>query len=373
MATSSQPADAVRPFDVITVPDFSTGSSSVFEARTLVFLATWLEHAGSSRDFPLHLASIGEPPSRIRLLAERCGASVTVHEPLALRRNHHVGNKFRGLEVEPRTDRFLLLDVDVAILSDLAPLSRLGSCIAACPDDAPNLTLADWRRIYDGLGLPPPAMITPLVRELDLPRRPRRMMGYEAGDGQLDAMMPYYNGGVVFAPWDCGLRGLWERNIGRIADLFDEAAGFRKWIHSSDQAALAVSLAMLQRDGWPVDRLPDIYNARWQHLYAGRPLLDEIAVLHCCWNFLDSIGSEPVTAETMTAALNRFFHGKVEHRFQKLVFGDLLRLRPLRAMARWRQGRRNAAAACDLIDRACRRQLTGDARAVVAEAVPGRA
>ncbi len=369
MATSSQPADAVRPFDVITVPDFSTGSKSVFEARTLVFLATWLEHAGLSRQFPLHLACIGAPPSRIRHLAERCHASVTVHEPLALRRNHHVGNKFRGLEVEPRTDRFLLLDVDVAILSDLAPLSRLGDCVAACPDDAPNLTLADWRRIYDGLGLPLPAMITPLVRELDLPRRPRRMMGYEAGDGQLDAMIPYYNGGVVFAPWACGLRSLWERNIVRVADLFDETAGFRKWIHASDQAALAVSLAMLQRDGWTVERLPDIYNARWQHLYAGRPRLDEIAVLHCCWNFLDSIGRDPVTPATMTAALNRFFLGKVEHRFQKLVFGDLLRLRPLQAMARWRQGRRNAAAACALIDRACRMHLAGDSRSPVVEAL----
>lgn len=372
MATSSQSADAVRPFDVITVPDFSTGSSSVFEARTLVFLATWLEHAGQSMQFPLHLACIGEPPPRIRRLAEQCRASVTVHEPLALRRNHHVGNKFRGLEVEPRTDRFLLLDVDVAILSDLAPLSRLGDCIAACPDDAPNLTLADWRRIYDGLGLPLPAMITPLVRELDLPRRPRRMMGYEAGDGQLDAMIPYYNGGVVFAPWACGLRPLWEQNIVRVADLFDEAAGFRKWIHASDQAALAVSLAMLQRDGWAVARLPDIYNARWQHLYANRPPLDEIAVLHCCWNFLDSIGRDPVTPATMTAALHRFFHVKVEHRFQKLVFGDLLRLRLLQATARWRQGRRNAATACDRIDRACRKHFGSDAPALVAATLAGR-
>jgi hypothetical protein len=360
LATSTPPADTIRPFDVITVPDFSSGASSVFEARTLVFLATWREHAGVAGRFPLHLACIGPPPARIRRLAERCGASVTVHEPLALRCNHHVGNKFRGLEIEPRTDRFLLLDVDVAILSDLAPLSRLGDCIAACPDDAPNLTLADWRTIYGGLGLPQPAMIAPLVRELDLPCRPRRMMGYEAGDGQLDAMVPYYNGGVVFAPWACGLRELWERNIVRVAELFDEAAGFRKWIHASDQAALAVSLAMLERDGWPVRRLPDIYNARWQHLYAGRPTLDEIAVLHCCWNFLSSIEPEAVTPATLTSALQRFFHVKVAHRFQKLVFGDLLRLRPLQAAARWRRGRRNAAAACLLIDRACRDAFAGE-------------
>jgi hypothetical protein len=359
VATAPQPLadEGLRPFDVITVPDFSEGSGAVFEARTLVFLATWLEHAGTSGGFPLHLACIGEPPASVRRLADRCQARITVHRPLALRRDHHVGNKLRGLEIEPRTDRFLLLDVDVAILSDLAPLSKLGTCVAACPDDAPNLTLADWRVIYEAIGMPRPRPITPLVRELDLPRFPRKMMGYEASDGQLDEMVPYFNGGVVFAPWACGLRDLWKRNIVRIADLFDEARGFRKWIHNSDQAALAVSLAMLEADGWNVRRLPDAYNARWQHLYAGRPLLGEIAVLHCCWNFLDSIAGKSVSADTMSEALDRFFNVKVRHRFQKLVFGDLLRLRPLQARRRWQDGRRNAAAACDLIDRACRLHL----------------
>lgn len=364
MATAPQPLDddGLRPFDVITVPDFSEGASAVFEARTLVFLATWLEHAGTSRRFPLHLACIGDPPASIRRLAERCEASITVHQPLSLRRDHHVGNKLRGLEIEPRTDRFLLLDVDVAILSDLAPLARLGTCVAACPDDAPNLTLADWQVIYDAIQIPTPRPIPPLVRELDLPRYPRKMMGYEAGDGQLTAMVPYFNGGVVFAPWDCGLRDLWERNIVRVADLFDEARGFRKWIHNSDQAALAVSLAMLEADGWNVRRLPDSYNARWQHLYAGTPPLPDIAVLHCCWSFLDSIAGQTVSPATMTAALDRFFKVKVKHRYQKLVFGDLLRLRPLQARRRWIQGCRNAAAACDLIDRACRMHLDNGRR-----------
>jgi hypothetical protein len=359
VATAPQPLvdEGIRPFDVITVPDFSEGASAVFEARTLVFLATWLEHAGTSGGFPLHLACIGDPPPSVRRLAETCRADITVHQPLALRRDHHVGNKLRGLEIEPRTDRYLLLDVDVAILSDLAPLSRLGTCVAACPDDAPNLTLADWRLIYDAIGMPRPRLIRPLVRELDLPRFPRKMMGYEAGDGQLDAMVPYFNGGVVFAPWSCGLRDLWERNIVRVADLFDEELGFRKWIHNSDQAALAVSLAMLEADGWSVQRLPDAYNARWQHLYAGHPPLAEIAVLHCCWNFLDSIAGKSVSSATMTEALDRFFNVKVGHRFQKLVFGDLLRLRPLQAVRRWREGRRNAATACGLIDRACRLHL----------------
>lgn len=348
----------MRPFDVITVPDFSAGGTAVFEARTLVFLASWAERAGPSRSFPLHVACIGEPPASVRRLADRVGASVTVHEPLPLRHDHHVGNKLRGLEIEPRTDRFLLLDVDIAILGDLSRLAEFDDCISACPDDAPNVRLAEWRRIYDALGLPLPDTIPPLVRELDLPRFPRKMMGYEAGNEQLDEMLPYYNGGVVFAPWSSNLRDLWARNIQRIAGLFDDQAGFRKWIHHSDQAALAVSIAMLARDGLPFRRLPDAFNARWQHLYAGTPDLGEIAILHCCWNFLSSIGNRSVDAGSIADALEAFFLEKVKHRFQKLAFGDVLRCRPITAWRRYAAGRRRAEAVCRDLQAICRRELT---------------
>jgi len=348
----------MRSFDVITVPDFSTGGTAVFEARTLVFLATWAERAGTSRGFPLHVACIGEPPSSVRRLAGRVGASVTVHEPLPLRPDHHVGNKLRGLEVVPRTDHFLLLDVDIAILGDLAPLAEFGDCISACPDDAPNVRLAEWRTIYEAVGLPLPGPIPPLVHELDLPRFPRKMMGYEAGNEQLDAMLPYYNGGVVFAPWRSNLRDLWAENIRRIAGLFDDRTGFRKWIHHSDQAALAVSIAMLARDGLPFRRLPDAFNARWQHLYAGRPDPGEVAILHCCWNFLSSIGA--VDADSTAAALEAFFLDKVKHRFQKLAFGDVLRGRLITAARRYAAGRRRAAAVCRDLQAICRRALAAD-------------
>lgn len=347
----------MRPFDVITVPDFSAGGTAVFEARTLVFLASWAERAGPSRGFPLHVACIGAPPPSVRRLADRVGASVTVHEPLPLRPDHHVGNKLRGLEVTPRTDRFLLLDVDIAILGDLGRLAEFGDCISACPDDAPNVRLAEWRTIYDAVGLPLPDAIPPLVRELDLPRFPRKMMGYEAGNEQLEAMLPYYNGGVVFAPWSSDLRGLWAANIQRIAGLFDDRTGFRKWIHHSDQAALAVSIAMLARDGLPFRRLPDAFNARWQHLYAGRPDPGEIEILHCCWNFLSSIGDQPVDADSIAAALESFFLDKVKHRFQKLALGDVLRGRLVTAARRYAGGQRRAAWVCRDLQAICRRAL----------------
>jgi hypothetical protein len=347
----------VRPFDVITVPDFSAGGTAVFEARTLVFLASWAERAGASRGFPLHVACIGEPPPSVRRLAARVGANVTVHEPVPLRHDHHVGNKLRGLEIVPRTDRFLLLDVDIAILGDLGRLADFGDCVAACPDDAPNVTLAEWRVIHDAVGLPLPEPIPPLVCDLDLPRFPRKMMGYEAGNEQVEAMLPYYNGGVVFAPWSSGLRDLWERNIRLIAGLFDDRTGFRKWIHHSDQAALAISIAMLSRSRVPFRRLPDAFNARWQHLYAGRPDPAEIAVLHCCWNFLNAIGDGPVDAAAIGRSLEAFFLEKVKHRFQKLAFGDVLRGRPVTAWRRYAAGRRRAESVCRDLQAICRRQL----------------
>ena len=341
-----------RPFDVVTVPDFSEGPA-VFEARALVFLATWLHSGGPSWGCPLHVACIDEPPPSVRRLAERCGASVTVHRPLGLRPDHHVGNKLRGLEIEPQTDRFLLLDVDIAILSDIARLSDLGECIAAAPDDAPNVSVADWQTIHRAFDLPLSAPIRPLVCELDLPRFPPRTMGFEAGDEQIEWMLPYFNGGVVFAPWACGLRELWAQNITRIAGLFAENGAPRRWLHHSDQAALAMSIAMLELDGLPFRRLPDAFNARWQHLYAGVPAENEIAVMHCCWNFLSSIGAGPVTAAALDESVHAFFHSKLRHRFWKLVWGDCLRVRPWAAHHRYHQGMARVTHICRRIEEAC--------------------
>ncbi|MCG8604246.1 hypothetical protein MJD09_04500, partial [bacterium] len=66
------------------MPDFRPAKREVFEARTLYFLAAWIENAGLAKDFPLHLACIGRPPSTVRHLGDRCNASITVHEPLSI-------------------------------------------------------------------------------------------------------------------------------------------------------------------------------------------------------------------------------------------------------------------------------------------------
>ena len=88
-----------EPFDVVTVADFSGKSAHVFEARSLLFLASWLGNAGQARDYPLHLVCIGEPPDNVCKLARKAGARLTVHEPLAIGQVK-TANKLRGLEVK---------------------------------------------------------------------------------------------------------------------------------------------------------------------------------------------------------------------------------------------------------------------------------
>lgn len=340
-------------FDVITVPDFSGSSRAVFEARTLVFLATWMEYAGNARTYPLHLACIGEPPESVYELAERCQARITIHQPLQLQAGHHVGNKLRGLEINPETDHHLLLDVDIAILSDLSSIGHFSGRLAASPDDAPNVTLNEWALIYSSLGLPMPTLIKPLVHELGMPRFPRRMMGFESEDQQTKKMYPYYNGGVVFAPWKANLRQNWEASIKSIASLFDKSERSRRWIHQSDQAGLAITLALLRKEGWEWQRLPDVFNTRWQHLYAGTLDPDSIVIMHCCWSFLNSIDHNKVSSSSLKDSLHHFFFKKIPHRYQKVATAELIRLRPDLAYKGIRGGIKRAKIIHSKILRAC--------------------
>ena len=71
--------------DVVVVPDFAGSGRRIFEACTLLFLGSWLEHRGASRDWPLHMVCIGDPPAGVAALAERCGAQLSIRPELTLR------------------------------------------------------------------------------------------------------------------------------------------------------------------------------------------------------------------------------------------------------------------------------------------------
>ncbi|MDR7485186.1 MAG: hypothetical protein QN187_07625 [Armatimonadota bacterium] len=257
----SPPQDASRssgprpPVDVITVPDFTGPALPRFELRTLLFLGSWLRHRGASRTWPLHLACIGEPPASVRHLAALAGASVTVHAPMP-EPYPATGNKLRGLEITPRSERFLLLDTDVLVLTDLDPLAgHVGDGIGAGPARFNLLSEATWRRIFDGVGV-----------------------AYPTGGG----VPPYFNSGVLMAPWALGLGPLWREHTRRVLEHFegDPVTAHPKWSRHAEQHALATAVAALRLQGVRVVELPLPYQARPYLLTSGALRWRDVALFH---------------------------------------------------------------------------------------------
>jgi len=314
-------------FDVVIVPDFDGPRAYDFELRTLFFLASWLDHAGSSKDFPLHVACIGPPPPSVVWMAERCGARISVHPPLLLLEKRY-SNKIRGLEVDGTTPHLLLLDVDTLVFSDLAGLDRLGRCIAAAPAFQPQVPERDWDTIYDRLAIPPPDRRMDSIRgELDLPPILRPL--YPRQHAERNGMVPYYNSGVLYLPWDSGIRPYWERRILDAASLFQP--GDEAWyaVGQGDQVGLALALAAVTGNGLPLRRLPESFHSQWMYLYRGTLPIDETKIYHAT-RFLVNVvhGSEDVPREILryrNALLRRFAR---EFAMEALSKAPRLRLPP---------------------------------------------
>jgi hypothetical protein len=269
---------AGSPLDVVTVPDFDGPDRDLFEARTLLFLACWFEFGGDARSYPLHVACIGEPPASVRRLAGRCGA--LLHAFPALPRGTFRGlNKLRGLEVPARSDRLLLLDTDVLVLSDFSGIATLGPTIAASPAVRARVPADYWVRIYEALGVPAPATrVVSLVGRfnaghLDPPAYPDQLT-------ESRSMLPYYNGGVLLLPHDAGLRAQWESHVAIIDSLFGPGVLARGAVAASDQAGLAAAVVALGRQGVPFTHLADSFHATWLHLYRRALPLDDVRFFH---------------------------------------------------------------------------------------------
>jgi len=290
------PTIAPKPFDTVIVPDFSGPASSTFEVRALFFLASWIEHAGAARDFPLHVACIGDPPASVRRLAAACNATVTTHESIRVNAAFHV-NKFRGFEVPRRTDRLLLLDVDVVVLSDLSDYGRLGDCIAAAPASMPQTPERSWKRIYEALGVDQPTeRIASMRGQLGLGSWP--ILAYARQNFHLRSMIPMYNAGVVYTSWDNGLLDLWPEHVRIIPTLFSDRA--RRWrpVHFSDQLGLATAVTELERRGIEFKTLPLNLHTNWMLLYKDTLPVDEMKIYHA-YRFCSGIGGP----ENMRAAI----------------------------------------------------------------------
>ncbi|MCJ8329113.1 MAG: hypothetical protein HRT89_00090 [Lentisphaeria bacterium] len=256
-----------QPFDVVIVSDFSGPASRRFEIMTLFFLASWLEFGGDSRDLPLHIACIGDPPESVRTLGERCSARFSTHTPLLF---GGFANKLRGFEIQRETDHILLLDSDMLILSDISGLSTaVGSdCIAAATANGLGLnSTARWRDIHESLGLAyPDGHTIPLSLQLDT---------YECAnyrDCKLNELAPYYNGGIIYAPWESSLGDVWRDHLIRISEIDPK--------RSSNQPSLATAIHELQLKGIKFRLLPDEYHVRWQHISTGAVRSRDIKLLH---------------------------------------------------------------------------------------------
>ena len=278
--------NAARLAEVTVVPDFSAGLRDVFEARTLFFLASWLERFGEGNTLEghprPHLCCVGEPPNSVRRLAERARARISVHEPVAGFWGGFA-NKLRGLEDLVPGARRLLLDVDVLILGGLEIFRGITTDFAAAVAGKPQVPHPVWEHIYTSLGLPlPRERIRSLRGELGLGMRDVSY-SYEGQQEEAAAMLPYYNSGVLLVRGGCGLRERWEAHMHRILQLASGAPEMES-LHAvmfGDQVGLATALQSLQaqqRRTFAV--LPDACNVRLVHLRAGALRWRGIALFH---------------------------------------------------------------------------------------------
>lgn len=303
-------------FDVVIVPDFSCAEAATFEARTLLFLASWLVNAGQARAFPLHLACIGQPPPSVYRLADKAGASITVHQPVRAE-GWGSANKLRGLEVAGKEDRVLLLDADVIVLSDFSDLANLGRCIAASPANTVQISEPHWERIYAALGIEPPSERIACVRD-EL-----------AGAPSSGSMWPYYNSGVLFLPWACELRTIWEEHIRRIPELFNERDKVWGAIARSDQAGLATSIQSLRLRGVPFVRLPPAFHVNWLHMYWRKvPIKKEGKLFHAFGLFRQNAAGLDALDREIRLYRTRLIQSLVHESKRDLIWGVARRLLP---------------------------------------------
>ena len=255
------------PFDVVGVPDFAGEKPLLFEARTLFFLGSWIERAGAAREFPLHLACIGEPPDSVKWLSERAGASITVHEPKSIH-GSRFDNKMRCFEVEGRTEHILHVDMDVLMMGDPSPLGEMAGCVAAWPDGSSWVPNDVWRRALEFLGVEVPA-------EEEAPEPGKK-------DAKPRPIVSFCNGGIFWAPWASGFSELWLDHMLRLEEfketLEEPYKSSREF--AGDEVSLATSVKACQASGVPFKPLPVAFNTPWRAVADGELDLDDVRLFH---------------------------------------------------------------------------------------------
>jgi hypothetical protein len=251
-------------FAIRTVLDLRAASDK-FISQTLLLAASW--HRFCRDDGTLEVSTIGDSRPLSAFLDE-VGA---VHRGIPPGRNDDIsksGNKIEAAGPDPAGRRVLLLDNDTCILGRIDELSGMSKAgIAASIAGEPRVGDAQWELIRSELGLPLlKCGYTPL----------NHWSAEEAHEEAPPERYLYANSGVLLFPAGHDHRGLWANHQRRIQEFFNRHPLSTDAVTSSDQAALATSIAAHGSFEW----LPLRFNYRPGAFRIGLETPDRIRILH---------------------------------------------------------------------------------------------
>ncbi|MCB0193567.1 MAG: hypothetical protein KDJ65_16590 [Anaerolineae bacterium] len=175
----------------------------------------------------------------------------------------------------------LLLDTDVLVLDDFSAMGDLQGCVAAAVAHRARVPHNYWQEIYPLLELSLPTdQVIVLCQKINAPRA----LTIATADAKY-LTLPYYNGGMVFMPWDCPLPSLWVEYVGRIAKFFKSRPNAINSVLKSDMAGLAAAIERLKQQGARFKTIPDPLHGHWLHLQGGLLSLPQIKLFHNTGSF----------------------------------------------------------------------------------------
>ncbi|MDR7420339.1 MAG: hypothetical protein QN178_15665 [Armatimonadota bacterium] len=265
---------------MVVVADFDGPQAGKFGLLVQVFLASWMDHRGASRDWPVHVVSIGEPPAAVVSMARRAGAAIVRVPPLILNPKR-TSNKIRGLEIAAQTGRIVMLDADTLVLHDLAPLVAFTrDAIGVSSLTANHFPESTWRRMYEVVGVPYPGPTgacwarDPRIAAARGLTEPQRRLTHVSP--------PYFHSGVIVTPEPGRLAARWQAHLAAVLPLFLGRAPLEDWGRAGlgDEHALATALESLRHEGARVVEIPRTFHARPVLLHAGTHTWQDFAILH---------------------------------------------------------------------------------------------
>lgn len=296
---------------VVSVPDFSNNGRHVFEARTLMFLASWYEYVDRKFDHLLHIACIGAPPESVKAMCRKMNIKISQHQELRCN-DGRSSNKLRAFEVENNCGTIFLLDTDVLFLGDIDTLLKLQP-ISASPANVSRVPNEYWKEIYSRLHLNIPLeRLLPTSLELKQQCFPQAISNSEIA---FKTMFPYYNAGVLVAPCNSEFADIWANQIKLSTSLFDSSSDVWSAFNYSDQVGLALTVEIYKQKGVAFHRLPTEFHVHWRHIYYRTFPLSQTRLFHFFGIFNNCI--RPLNNRALGMEINRYGYFLYKKLFKK--------------------------------------------------------